>query len=82
MTTIFAPIRMIGDQVAALVARNGIFAGDPVRSGRTDPVDGDPKDKDAIAHAGAGGGLSRSIWRRMSENRSRGMTISAIWNVT
>ena len=29
MTAIFAPIRMIEDQLAALVARNGIFAGDP-----------------------------------------------------
>ena len=82
MTTIFAPIRMIEDQVAALVARNGILADDPVRSGRTDPVGGDPKEQDAIAHAGAGGGLSRSIRRRMSANRSRGMTTSAIWNVT
>jgi len=82
MTTIFAPIRMIEDQVAALVARNGILADDPVRSGRTDPVGGDPKEQDAIAHAGAGGGLSRSIRRRMSANRSRGMTTLAIRNVT
>ena len=37
MTAIFAPIRMIEDQLAALVARNGIFAGDPGRSGRTEP---------------------------------------------
>ena len=29
MTAIFAPIRMIEDQLAALVARNGIVAGDP-----------------------------------------------------
>ena len=29
MTAIFAPIQMIEDQLAALVARNGIFAGDP-----------------------------------------------------
>ena len=29
MTAIFAPIRMIEDQLAALVARNGIFSGDP-----------------------------------------------------
>ena len=29
MTAIFAPIRMIEDQLAALVTRNGIFAGDP-----------------------------------------------------
>ena len=56
MTTVFAPIRTIGDRVAALVARNGNFAGDPVRSGRTDPVGGDPKEQDAIAHAGG--------WRR------------------
>ena len=40
MTTVFAPIRMIGDRVAASVARNGIVAGDPVQSGRTDPVGG------------------------------------------
>ena len=82
MTAIFAPIRMIEDQLAALVARNSIFAGDPGRSGRTDPVGGDAKERGAVAHAGAGGGLSRSIRRRMSANRSRGMTTSAIWNVT
>ena len=82
MTAIFAPIRMIEDQLAALVARNGIFAGDPGRSGRTDPVGGDSKERGAVAHAGAGGGLSRSIRRRMSANRSRGMTTSATWNVT
>ena len=29
MTAIFAPIRMIEEQVAPLVARNGIIAGDP-----------------------------------------------------
>ena len=29
MTAIFAPIRMIEDQLAGLVARNGILAGDP-----------------------------------------------------
>ena len=29
MTAIFAPIRMIEDQLAALGARNGILAGDP-----------------------------------------------------
>ena len=29
MTAIFAPIRMIDDQLAALVARNGMFAGNP-----------------------------------------------------
>ena len=52
------------------------------RSGRTDPVGGDAKERGAVAHAGAGGGLSRSIRRRMSANRSRGMTTSAIWNVT
>ena len=79
MTAIFAPIRMIEDQLAALVARNGIFCR---RSGRTDPVGGDAKERGAVAHAGAGGGLSRSIRRRMSANRSRGMTTSAIWNVT
>ena len=82
MTAIFAPIRMIEDQLAALVARNGIFAGDPGRSGRTDPVGGDAKERGAVAHAGAGGGRSRSIRRRMSANRSRGITTSAIWNVT
>ena len=79
MTAIFAPIRMIEDQLAALVARNGSFCR---RSGRTDPVGGDAKERGAVAHAGAGGGLSRSIRRRMSANRSRGMTTSAIWNVT
>ena len=82
MTAIFAPIRMIEDQFAALVARNGMFAGDPGRSGRTAPVGGDAKERGAVAHAGAGGGLSRSIRRRMSANRSRGITTSAIWNVT
>ena len=56
MTAIFAPIRMIEAQLAALVARNGIFAGDPGRSGRTDPVGGDAKERGAVAHAGA--------WRR------------------
>ena len=56
MTAIFTPIRMIEDQLAALVARNGIFAGDPGRSGRTDPVGGDAKERGAVAHAGAGGG--------------------------
>ena len=35
MTAIFAPIRMIEDQLAALVARNGIFCR---RSGCTDPA--------------------------------------------
>ena len=55
-----------GKKIEALRARNG----------------GDPKEQDAIAHAGAGGGLSRSIRRRMSANRSRGMTTPAIWNVT
>ena len=79
MTAIFAPIRMIEDQLAASVARNGIFCR---RSGRTVPVGGDAKERGAVVHAGAGGGLSRSIRRRMSANRSRGMTISAIWNVT
>ena len=74
MTAIFAPIRMIEDQLAALVARNGIFC---QRSGRTDPVGGDAKERGAVAHAGAGGGLSRSIRRRMSANRSRGMATSA-----
>ena len=29
MTAIFAPIRMIKDQLLPLVARNGIFADDP-----------------------------------------------------
>ena len=29
MTAIFAPIRTIEDQLAALVTRNGIFADDP-----------------------------------------------------
>ena len=82
MTAIFAPIRMIEDQFAALVVRNGIFTGDTGRSGRTDPVGGDANEWGAVAHAGAGGGLSRSIRRRMSANRSRGMTTSAIWNVT
>ena len=50
MTAIFAPVRMIEDQLAALVARNGIFAGDPGRSGRTDPVGGDAKERGAVAH--------------------------------
>ena len=43
------------------------------RSGRTDPVGGDAKERGAVAHAGAGGGLRRSIRRRMSANRSRGI---------
>lgn len=33
-------------------------------------------------HAGHGFGLSRSMRRRMSANRPRGMATSAIWNVT
>ena len=43
------------------------------RSGRADPVGGDAKERGAVAHAGAGGGLRRSIRRRMSANRSRGI---------
>ncbi len=45
MTAIFAPIRMIEDQLAALVARNGFFADDPhdrppeIKSGHGVPRD-------------------------------------------
>ena len=74
-----APVRTIEDHFAALVARNGILAGNPGPSERTDPVGGHANERGAIAHAGAGGGLSRSIRRRMSANRSRGMRTSTIW---
>ena len=79
MTAIFAPIRMIEDQLAALVVRNGILADDlgaPILSAPT------AKEGGAVAHARAGGALSRSIRRKMSANRSRGMTTPAICNVT
>ena len=46
MTAIFAPVRMIEDQLAALVARNGICCR---QSGRTDPVGGDAKERGAVA---------------------------------
>ena len=49
--------------------------------GRTRPVAGEHR-RGAVDHVGAGSGLSRSMRRRMSANRSRGMATSAIWNVT
>ena len=49
--------------------------------GCTRPVAGEHR-RESVDHAGAGSGLSRSMRRRMSANRSRGMATSAIWNVT
>jgi len=50
-------------------------------SRHTRPVAGEHR-RESVDHAGAGSGLSRSMRRRMSANRSRGMATSAIWNVT
>jgi hypothetical protein len=64
-----------------IVGRTGLKKLRWLDFGRTDAVRF-IVDRCSGRHAGHGFGLRRSMRRRMSANRSRAMTTSAIWNVT